>query len=483
MLIHLNDGSLRALDFRERAPDTAYRDLYLDDNGEYDPQLSREGALASGVPGTVDGMITALEHHGRLPLEVIMEPAIKLAEEGYPLTYTLASELNNAAENLNKFRSSKEYFVKDDESPWEEGDLFIQSDLAETLRRIAINGRRGFYTGITAQRIVEEMRRQGGLIDYGDLRSYRSVWREPITAEFEGYQLAMMPPPSSGGIVMKQVLGMIQRRDLRAKGFNSADYVHLLSEALRRSFADRNFFLGDPDFVEMPTGTLTNQNYYNRRMRDFRSDRATDSRNVTHGRMFEVLESSETTHFSIIDDENNAVSVTTTLNASFGSKLAVTGAGFLLNNEMDDFSAKPGEPNMFGLIGAEANAIEPGKRMLSSMSPTIVTKDGNVRMILGGAGGPRIITATLQNILNLILFDMNPKEAVTAPRFHHQWLPDYLYTENFTLSADSEEILKNRGHKIEKIRSIGRIHLIYIDEDGKKYGVADPRGDGSSKGM
>lgn len=482
MVIHLNDGTVRALDFRERAPGAAHRDLYLDENGEYNPRLSREGALASGVPGSVDGMITALEHHGRLPLEVVMEPAIKLAEEGYHLSYIRASELNSAANNLSKFESSKEYFVKDDGSPWKVGDLFIQSDLAETLRRIAVNGRRGFYTGITAQRIVEELRRQGGLITYDDLRGYKSVWREPVTTEFEGHQLILMPAPSSGGIVMKQVLGMIQRQDLRAKGFNSADYIHLISEALRRSFADRNYFLGDPDFVEIPT-SLTSQSYYDRRMRDFRPDQATDSRNISHGRIFEEIESNETTHFSIIDEEGNAVAVTTTLNTSFGSKLAVTGAGFLLNNEMDDFSAKPGEPNLFGLIGAEANAIEPGKRMLSSMSPTIVTKEGKVRMILGAAGGPRIITATLQNILNLILFDMNAMEAITAPRFHHQWLPDNLYTENFTLSADTEKIIKNRGHEIEKVPSIGRVHLIFIDEDGNKYGVADPRGDGSAKGM
>jgi gamma-glutamyltranspeptidase / glutathione hydrolase len=482
MVIRLQDGTVTTLDFRESAPAAAHRNMYLDDSGIYQPDLSQTGALSIGVPGTVEGMITALEHYGRLPLEVVMEPAIRLALEGYELSYTQALSLNNASEKLIRFNSSKNYFVKTDGSPWREGDLFVQQDLGETLQRIARNGRRGFYTGITAQRIVEEMSRQGGLITYEDLRNYSSTWREPVVAEFQEYELFMMPPPSSGGIILKQVLGMIEPFNPGSAGFNSADYIHLLSEALRRSFADRNHYLGDPDFTETPLNTLTDINYLNRRMRDFRADRVTDSRNISHGRIYETFESSETTHFSIVDREGNGVAVTTTLNSSFGSKLAVSGAGFLLNNEMDDFSAKPGEPNLYGLTGSDANAIEPGKRMLSSMSPTIVTKDGDIRMIIGAEGGPKIISSLLQVFLNHTLFDMNPMESISAPRFHHQWLPDRLTVEKFTLSADTENILRNRGHNIFTASTIGIVHLIIVDEDKRKYGVPDPRGDGSAKG-
>lgn len=483
MVIQMHDGTTAALDFREKAPGAAHRNMYLDENRNYQPDLSRKGVLSIGVPGTVEGMITALEHYGRLPLEVVMEPAIRLATGGYELTHTQALSLNNTAGELSQFNSSKKYFLKNDGTLWKEGDLFVQQDLGETLRRIARNGRRGFYTGITAQRIVEEMGRQGGLIGYEDLRSYNSNWREPVTTSFQGYELVMMPPPGSGGIVMKQVLGMIEPHNPGSLGFNSADYIHLLSEALRRSFADRNYYLGDPDFTEIPQNTLTNNNYLNRRMRDFRPERATDSRNVSQGRMYETFESRETTHFSIIDRDGNGVAVTTTLNSSFGSKIAVDGTGFLMNNGMDHFSATPGEPNMSGLTGADANAIEPGKRMLSSMSPTIVRKDGKIRMITGAAGGPEIITSTLQVFLNHVLFEMNAMEAVSAPRFHHQWLPDRLTAEQFTLSADTEKILADRGHEIHKISCPGRVHLIITDEEGKKYGAPDPRGDGSATGI
>lgn len=485
MVLRMQDGTTRALDFRETAPALAHRDMYLDQNGEYQSRFSRRGALASGVPGSVDGMITALEHYGRLPLEVVMEPAIRLAADGFALSWTLAEELNSAADALSEFESSRKYFLKPDGSRWERGDWFVQSDLAETLRLIATNGRRGFYAGITAQRIVEEMRRQGGIITYEDLQNFRSEWREPLLSSWQGYELIMMPPPSSGGIVVQQVLGMLDagNHDLRSLGFNSADYVHLLSEVLRRSFSDRNYHLGDPDFVDVPVRPLTEENYYRYRMRDFDFERASDSGKLSHGNPLLVPERPETTHFSIIDPDGNAVAVTTTLNGSFGSMLAVDGAGFLLNNEMDDFSAKPGEPNMFGLTGAEANAIEPGKRMLSSMTPTIVARDGKVRMILGAAGGPRIITAVLQNFLNLAVFDMNAAEAIAAPRFHHQWLPDQISVESYALSADTQKILEERGHRIAPISNVGRVHLIYVDEEGNIYGEPDPRGDGSAKGF
>ncbi|MEX2584884.1 MAG: gamma-glutamyltransferase [Balneolaceae bacterium] len=481
MVLHLQDGTIRTLDFREKAPLHAYRDMYLDEDGEYITELSRTGALASGVPGTVDGMITALEHYGRLPLETVMQPAIRLAKEGFLISRTLADELNEFADQLRQFPSSAAYFTKSGDERWQQGDHFVQNDLGETLERIARYGRRGFYTGITAQRIVITMREQGGIIDYEDLRTYRSSWREPLQTDFEGYTLYMMPPPSSGGFVIQQTLEMLKDFDVRSLGFNSADYVHLLSETWRRSFADRNYHLGDPDFADISPVLQTRQ--YNRdRMRRFDPERATPSSDLSHGEPPIMLESSETTHFSILDREGNAVAVTTTLNGSFGNKLAVQGGGFLLNNEMDDFSAKPGEPNMFGLIGAEANAIQPGKRMLSSMTPTIVTRNGQVRMILGAAGGPRIITATLQNFLNLALFDMNIQQAIHAPRFHHQWLPDQITVEPFALSRDTETILRERGHTLSEMESIGRSHIIYVDEEGRKYGAADPRGDGSVHG-
>ncbi len=482
MVLHLNDGIVRALDFREKAPENAHRDMYLDSDRNYNPDLSRKGALAVGVPGTVDGMLSALERYGTLPLEVIMEPAIDLAANGYPLNYSHSADLNSKADEFRKFKSSTEYFLKPDGGKWKPGDIFVQKDLAQTLRRIARYGRNGFYSGVTANQIIEEMRRSGGIIRLNDLRNYKSVWREPVTAEFNGHTFYMMSPPGSGGIVIKQILGMIDDYPAEDHGFNSASYIHLLSEAMRRAFADRNHFLGDPDFVNMPLGDLTSEEYTDARMNSYIPEKASTSEDVSHGSPRDITESPQTTHFSVVDKNGNAVAVTTTLNGSFGSYLAVSNAGFLLNNEMDDFSAKPGEPNMFGLTGAEANAIEPGKRMLSSMTPTIVAKNGKVKIVTGAAGGPRIITATLQNILNILLFDMNIQQAVSAPRFHHQWLPDMLYIEEHGISPDTQNLLAKFGHNLSVIENIGRVHTVYVDEEGLKYGVADSRGDGSTKG-
>ncbi|MGF1668809.1 MAG: gamma-glutamyltransferase [Balneolaceae bacterium] len=482
MVLHLNDGIVRTLDFREKAPAKAHRDMYLDQSGNYTPELSRQGALAAGVPGTVDGMLSALERYGTLPLEVIMEPAILLARDGYELNFSHADDLNSRADQLSMFESSKKYFVKPDGEKWKKGDLFIQADLAQTLRRIARYGRDGFYSGVTANQIIQEMRKSGGLIDLRDLRQYKSEWRDPIVAEFKDNTFYMMAPPSSGGVVFKQILQMIEDHEPEQLGFNSAAYIHLLAEAMRRSFSDRNYYLGDPDHVNIPMARLLSKEYAENRMRNFNATSVTSSDQIAQGEFQSVFESSETTHFSVIDRHGNAVAVTTTLNGSFGSYLSVTNAGFLLNNEMDDFSAKPGEPNMFGLIGAEANAIAPGKRMLSSMSPTIVTKNGQVKMIAGAAGGPRIITATLQTILNGILFDMNPQQAISATRFHHQWLPDLLYVEPFSISVDTQSILKEYGHEISERSTIGRVHIIYVGDDNLRYGAADPRGDGSVTG-
>ncbi|MEX0724171.1 MAG: gamma-glutamyltransferase [Gracilimonas sp.] len=481
MVIHLADGETATLDFREKAPERATRNMYVR-NGEFKSDLSWEGILAVGVPGTVDGMIKAIERYGRMPMDMVIQPAIKLAREGYTLSYSQAQDLNNHKDTFKKFQASAKYFTTGDTSSFKEGDLFVQPDLAETLERVARFGREGFYSGPVADAIVNEMERYRGLIGYRDLRNYESVWREPVSAEFLGYELHIMPPPSSGSIAIAQILEMIDDYPLAEMGHNSAEYIHVISEAMRRAFADRSHYLGDPDFVNIPMDELLSEEYNNERMVSFRDDAVTSSASLEHGDIEGFTESSETTHFSIIDKEGNAVAVTTTLNGSFGSHVSVSGAGFLLNNEMDDFSAQPGEPNAYGLIGAEANAIEPGKRMLSSMSPTIVTKDGKVDMVLGAAGGPRIITATLQSFLNRAVFDMRSQQATAQPRFHHQWLPDMLFYDDFGLSPDTQSLLEERDHRMFPMPGIGRAHNIFVDQNGHLNSGVDPRGDGHASG-
>lgn len=483
MMLRLANGDIKALDFREKAPARSTRDMFLDEDGNYMPELSRTGGLASGVPGTVDGMISALERYGTLPLEVIMEPAIHLANNGFRLTHFHAESLNSHRDRLSKFEASNNQFLRTDGMLWKEGHILIQNELGETLERIARRGRDGFYSGITARLIVQELQRQGGIMTLRDLRNYSSVWRDPIRTQFRGYELFMMPPPSSGGVVMSQVLSMMNEISPDSVGFHSSDYIHRLSETFRRSFADRNYYLGDPDFAVMPMDTLLSGRYNKSRISDFDPNSATSSNDIDHGQITGFHETDETTHFSVVDGYGNAVAITTTLNGSYGSHVTVDGAGFLLNNEMDDFSAKPGEPNMFGLIGAEANSIEPNKRMLSSMSPTIVTQNGDLKMIAGGSGGPRIITATLQNILNVLLYDMNATQAISAPRFHHQWQPDRIDVERFTLSDDTRLNLVNKGHQIREYTSLARTHIIVIDDEQNRTGAADPRGHGSVQGF
>jgi len=480
MVIQLEDGTSTTLDFREKAPARSSRNMYVR-NGEFKPELSWEGVLAVGVPGTVDGMVTALQRYGRMPLELVIQPAIDLAKDGYYLSYSQSRSLNSNRDTFNKYEGSKKYFTKQDDSFFQEGDLFIQEDLAEVLEQIARYGRDGFYSGPVADAIVTEMRNQGGLISYYDLRNYESKWRKPIIARFQDYELSIMPPPSSGSIAIAQILSMMNDYSLNELGHNSADYVHLMTESMRRAFADRSYYLGDPDFYAVPKQDLLDPKYNHARMIDFSMDTITHSSSLTNGEFSNNYESDETTHFSVVDKDGNAVAVTTTLNGSFGSKVAVNGAGFLLNNEMDDFSAQPGEPNAYGLIGGEANAIQPGKRMLSSMTPTIVTKGGKVSMILGAAGGPRIITATLQSFLNIAVFGMNAQEAIAANRIHNQWLPDILFYENYGLSPDTIHLLEEKGHKLRTM-SIARGHIIYVDENGKKSSGIDPRGDGHAAG-
>ena len=481
MVVHLANGETAALDFREKAPEKATRDMYVR-NGEFKSDLSWEGILAVGVPGTVDGMIKALERYGKMPLDMVLQPAIKLAREGYPLSFSQAESLNNRRDTFKKYQASAKYFTTGDTTLFKEGDLFIQEDLANTLERVARFGREGFYAGPVADAIVNEMERYRGLITYNDLYNYASKWRDPVEIEFRDYKLHIMPPPSSGSIAIAQILEMIDDYPLEEMGHNSAEYVHLLSEAMRRAFADRSYYLGDPDFVDIPIQELMSEAYNTQRMSGFSPDTVTSSSTLTHGKITGYTEPDETTHFSVIDSEGNAVAVTTTLNGSFGSHVSVSGAGFLLNNEMDDFSAQPGEPNAYGLIGAEANAIEPGKRMLSSMSPAIISKDGNVDMVIGAAGGPRIITATLQSFLNRALFGMRSQQATTFPRFHHQWLPDMLFIDDFGLSPDTQNLLKEKGHTIFPMPGIGRAHNIFVESNGSYSSGVDPRGDGYASG-
>ena len=535
MVVHMADGTVASLDFRERAPGLAHRDMYLDSGGNYLSDLSKTGALAVGVPGTVDGMVNAHARFGSLPWADLVAPAIALAREGYALSYSQASSLNYTGSAFAPFEASRKYFWapceklsvstntamatnvaksantstsnltkatkgndpgaevaimsgKDPENPtdeacrvFEEGEHFQQSDLARTLEAVAEKGREGFYGGWVADRIVQTMEKYDGLISHEDLKAYESVWREPYEVDFRGYRLHIMPPPSSGSIAVGQILRMMETQELDSLEHHSAAYYHLLAEAMRRAFADRAHYLGDPDFYPVPSKALSESDYAAERMASFDPNRATPSDKIRHGEVSMIKESYETTHFSIIDAQGNAVGITTTLNGSFGSKLAVDGAGFLLNNEMDDFSAQPGTPNMFGLLGGEANAIAPGKRMLSSMTPIIVSKDGQVRMVAGAAGGPRIITATLQNVLNVVLFDMNAQQANAAPRIHHQWYPDRLLFDPMSLSADTQDLLRTKGHSLAQT-TLARVHSIVVDSQGRLTGGVDPRGDGYAAG-
>lgn len=472
-------GKTYALDFRERAPLNATTDMYIQ-NGKVVPGLSTEGALAIGVPGSVAGMVKALERFGNLSLETVMQPAIDLARKGFPLSLSMAHSLNRNKDDFSKYETTKHYFTKGDGKMYHEGELFVQKDLADALERIAKNGRAGFYSGPTADLFVKTMQKYGGLITHEDLKAYEAIWREPITAQYGGYTLHIMPPPSSGGVVIGQMLRMLKPYDLKELGYNTAKYVHLITEVMRRAFADRAYFLGDPDFVKLPLETLLSEGYLQKRMDSFEWKQATPSEELSHGKIPAFKESMQTTNYSVVDKWGNAVAVTTTLNGGYGSNVVVGGAGFFLNNEMDDFTSKPGVANMFGLIQGKVNAIEPGKRMLSSMSPTIVTKDGDVRMVLGAAGGPRIITAVFQMFLNGYL-GMNAQEAVSAPRFHHQWMPDILFYEPFGIDKVSRQKLESWGHHL-RASHVATANAIFVNDEGV-HGATDPRdGDGAPAG-
>ena len=427
MVIRLADGTTVANDHRETAPAKAQRDMYLDDEGEVVDGLSTASHLAVGVPGSVAGLLAVLERHGTLPRRAVVAPAIALAKEGFALPADIAGQFQRQRKAFAPYPASAAKFAKKDGSPFAAGDLFRQPQLAATLERIAEHGRDGFYKGLTASQIVAEMQRGGGLVDYPDLEGYRPVWRTPVRGTYRGYDILSMPPPSSGGLLLAQMLNILEAYDVASLGHGSAAAAHLMIEAERRAYADRATHLGDPDFYDVPAQMLADKRYARQRFADFDPLKATDSTAVAAGEPWPA-ESVETTHVSVLDAAGNAVAYTTTLNLGYGSKIVVTDAGFLLNNEMDDFSAKPNTPNAFGLLGGEANAIEPGKRMLSSMTPTIVLRDDEPFLVTGSPGGSTIITTVLQVVLNVLDHGMDLGEAVAAPRFHHQWQPNRVVT-------------------------------------------------------
>lgn len=473
MVLRLSDGSKRVLDFREKAPIAAKRDMYLDGDGNIAGKLSTDTHLASGVPGTVDGIVRIHSLYGSLDFRDVIQPAINLAEKGFPLPEDQAASLNRNRENFTGRNRILPAFVKD--SLWKGGDVLRQPDLAKTMKRIRKHGREGFYSGLTAQLIVNEMKRGNGIISEKDLENYSSVFREPLQTDYRNYSLSTVPPPSGGGIILTQLLGMVESSPVGEWGFHSAKAVHLVVEAEKRAFADRSGYSGDPDFVSVPVKELTDRKYLRLRMSDFDEKRATPSSAVFAGELT-ADENEQTTHYSVADRYGNAVAATTTLNNTFGSSIVVEGAGFILNNEMDDFSVKPGEPNMYGLTGGDANAIEPGKRMLSSMTPVIVEKEGKLFLVAGSPGGATIPTTVFQVIINVVDYRMKISEAVDAGRFHHQWLPDQISIEANSLDSLTLMELKNMGHEIRTRSSIGSVNAIQILPDGRMASGPDKRG-------
>ena len=467
-----NQGELASLDFREKAPNKSYRDMYLDSAGNVIENLSLKGHLASGVPGTVDGMVEIHDSLGRLKWETLLQPAIDLAYNGFMLTSKEAEKLIF----FTKYKVIDSTYNPYYKINYSEGDTLFLPDLAQTLESIRDFKRDGFYSGAVADKIVKEMKNNHGLISYDDLSNYASVWRDPVVFPYKDYNIISMGPPSSGGIALAQMLNMTSNFEMKDFEFHSENAVHLLCEIEKRAFADRSAYLGDPDFYNIPVESLMNTTYLNSRMDDFKINVATSADSL-HPGDFDFLESDETTHFSIVDEDGNAVSITTTLNGSFGSGVMVKNGGFLLNNEMDDFSIKPGYPNLYGLIGGEANAIYPNKRMLSSMTPTIVEKNDSLHMVLGSPGGSSIITAVFQTILNVIEYKMDIQTAVNAPRFHHQWKPDYIKMEGDFKNDDSLILsLQKKGHEVRFVSSMNRVDAILVKLDSL-YAGADKRGD------
>jgi gamma-glutamyltranspeptidase/glutathione hydrolase len=474
MLVHLADsGETLAIDYREKAPAKAHRDMYLDSEGNADSNLSRFTPLAIGVPGTVAGLTLALERYGTMSLDEVMAPAIRLAEEGVTVSAELSESLKQSQERLTKWPSTAAVFYKPDGSAYEPGETLVQADLADSLKAIAAGGSDAFYSGEIAEMIAAEMARSGGLITTDDLVAYEAVVREPVAGSYRGYDIYSMPPPSSGGTHIVQLLNILEGYDIGESGAGSARTIHLMAEAMKRAYADRSEYLGDSDFVDVPVAALTSKDYAAELRALIDEEHATPSETIAPGNPL-PYESDQTTHFSVIDAAGNAVANTYTLNFGYGVGLVAEGTGILLNNEMDDFSAKPGVPNAYGLIGGDANAVEAGKRPLSSMSPTLVLKDGEVFLATGSPGGSRIITTTLQVIMNVVDHGMNVAEASIAPRVHHQWLPEELRVEE-GISPDTIRLLEEMGHDVVVKSTMGSTQSILRRDDGVLFGASDTR--------
>ncbi|EIV7687047.1 gamma-glutamyltransferase [Salmonella enterica] len=473
MLLRTKDGATTAIDFREMAPAGATRDMFLDEQGNPDSKKSLTSPLASGTPGTVAGLSLALEKYGSLPLSSVVRPAIKLAQEGFIVNDALADDLKTyGSEVLPHHENSKAIFWKDGE-PLKKGDKLVQQDLANSLTMIAENGPDAFYKGEIARQIAQQMQQNRGLITTDDLAAYQAVERTPVSGEYRGYQIFSMPPPSSGGIHIVQILNILENFDMNKYEFGSADAIQIMAEAEKYAYADRSEYLGDPDFVNVPWQALTSKAYAKSIAGQIDINKAKPSSEIRPGKLA-PYESDQTTHFSVVDKDGNAVAVTYTLNTTFGTGIVAGNTGILLNNQMDDFSAKPGVPNVYGLVGGEANAVGPKKRPLSSMSPTIVVKDGKTWLVTGSPGGSRIITTVLQMVVNTIDFGMNVAEATNAPRFHHQWLPDELRVEK-GFSPDTLKLLEQKGQKVVLKEAMGSTQSIMVGLDGELYGASDPR--------
>lgn len=480
MVYRKYDGEIGALDYREKAPLAATRDMYLDDEGNIIKGKSTIGANAVGIPGTVAGVFEAQQKFGKLSVEEILAPVIELAKKGVVVTEKQEKRILHFKESFRTANKKEILFLND----WKEGDTIKYNALANTLERISKHGRDEFYKGETAKKLAQFLQDNGGIITEEDLEKYEAKWRTPVTFKYDDLKVISMSPPSSGGVCLAQIMNGIEPYDLHTYGHNSVKAIQVITEAERRAYADRSYFLGDPDFVSIPMDTLTSKAYSKERMRSFSFEKPTSSKDISHGSI-EIVESDETTHYSIVDQYGNAVSVTTTLNGGYGSKLYSSELGFFLNNEMDDFSSKPGVPNSYGLVGAKANEIAPEKRMLSSMTPTIVEKDGKLWMVVGTPGGSTIITSVLQTILNVHEFDMGMQEAVNSARFHHQWLPDVIRIEPNRFDSITKQKLTKLGYKLYERNSsvIGKVDAILVLKNGKLEGGADPRGDDTAVGF